>query len=63
VSFGFRIKSIFFDNLGNPPSLGHFYGEAFQTKVLRAPVSLHSRISADASEEERVKAIAEKEFT
>ncbi len=32
-------------------------GEAFRTKAPRAPVSLHNRILADASEEERVKAL------
>ncbi len=38
-------------------------GEAFRTKAPRAPVSLHSRISAETSEDERVKALAEKVFT
>jgi hypothetical protein len=38
-------------------------GEACRTKAPRAPVSLHNRISADASEEERVKALAEKGFS
>lgn len=38
-------------------------GEAFRTKAPRAPVSLRNRISADASEEERVKALAEKGFS
>jgi hypothetical protein len=38
-------------------------GEAFRTKAPRAPVSLCKRILADASEEERVKALAEKGFS
>jgi len=38
-------------------------GEVFRTKAPRALVSLHNRIPADDSEEERVKALADKGFT